>query len=130
MAPDSNRGWKEGISAPATLMRLAAGAGREAQERISIVHALLHSTKGHLDLPFVPTASTIGGQIQAIHPIILIDDAIVLPTVVGPSETTVTVGPSTLTEPERPLTCFRRNDSETFRNSTIQVFRLASYTKG
>ena len=34
---DSSRGWKEGISAPATLMRLAAGAGREAQERTSIV---------------------------------------------------------------------------------------------
>jgi hypothetical protein len=35
---DSSRGWDEGISAPATLMRLAAGAGREAQERTSIVH--------------------------------------------------------------------------------------------
>ncbi len=35
---DSSRGWKESISTPATLMRLAAGAGREAQERISIVH--------------------------------------------------------------------------------------------
>jgi hypothetical protein len=38
---DSSRGWKEGISAPATLMRLAAGAGREAQERSSIVHETL-----------------------------------------------------------------------------------------
>ena len=35
---DSSRGWKEGVSTPATLMRLAAGAGREAQERTSIVH--------------------------------------------------------------------------------------------
>jgi hypothetical protein len=34
---ESSRGWKEDISAPATLMRLAAGAGREAQERTSIV---------------------------------------------------------------------------------------------
>ena len=33
---DSSRDWR-GISAPATLMRLAAGAGREAQERKSIV---------------------------------------------------------------------------------------------
>src|SRR5688500_7582554 len=32
---------EEGISAPATLMRLAAGAGREAQERTSIVQRLL-----------------------------------------------------------------------------------------
>ena len=35
---DSSRGWKEGVSTPATLMRLAAGAGREAQERTFIVH--------------------------------------------------------------------------------------------
>jgi len=35
---DSSRDWKENISAPATLMRLAAGAGREAQERTFIVY--------------------------------------------------------------------------------------------
>ena len=33
---DSSRDWRRN-SAPATLMRLAAGAGREAQERKSIV---------------------------------------------------------------------------------------------
>jgi hypothetical protein len=38
LGTDSSRGWKEGISPPATLMRLAAGAGREAQERTFIVH--------------------------------------------------------------------------------------------
>jgi hypothetical protein len=43
VAPDSSRGWNEGISAPATLMRLAAGAGREAQERTSIVHEAVNT---------------------------------------------------------------------------------------
>jgi hypothetical protein len=41
---DSSRGWNEGISAPATLMRLAAGAGREAQERTFIVYELHQKT--------------------------------------------------------------------------------------
>lgn len=45
---DSSRGWNEGISAPATLMRLAAGAGRKAQERTSIVQALSYT--GIVDL--------------------------------------------------------------------------------
>ena len=50
---DSSRGWKEGISAPATLMRLAAGAGREAQERTSIVHeAVDETTKCTKTLPY------------------------------------------------------------------------------
>jgi hypothetical protein len=44
---DSSRGWKEGISAPATLMRLAAGAGREAQERTSIVHEAVNTVAAH-----------------------------------------------------------------------------------
>ena len=34
---DSGRDWEEDIFAPATLMRLAAGAGREAQERTFII---------------------------------------------------------------------------------------------
>jgi hypothetical protein len=37
---DSSRDWKKAAS-PATLMRLAAGAGREAQERIFIIPALV-----------------------------------------------------------------------------------------
>jgi len=41
---------------------------------------LLQSTEGHLDLPFVPTASAIGGQIHAIQPMVVIDDVIVLST--------------------------------------------------
>src|SRR5437667_12295666 len=41
---------------------------------------LLRSPKCHLNLPFVPTASAIGGQVDAIHPMVLIHNLVVLST--------------------------------------------------
>ena len=47
---DSSRDWKEVIFAPAALMRLAAGAGREAQERIFIILRLFGAASRSLRL--------------------------------------------------------------------------------
>jgi hypothetical protein len=41
---------------------------------------LLRSTEGHLNLPFVPITSSIGGRVQAIDEIVVIHNAIVLST--------------------------------------------------
>ena len=37
---------------------------------------LLHSTKGHLHLPFIPAAPAIGRHIQPIHEVVAIGDDI------------------------------------------------------
>jgi hypothetical protein len=61
----SSRGWKECISAPATLMRLAAGAGREAQERTSIVHEAVHIVTAHSSR----TAASVRAESRVLDPV-------------------------------------------------------------
>jgi hypothetical protein len=59
---DSSRDWKEGIFAPATLMRLAAGAGREAQERIFIIQDAEPGTPPDLVPPRTPCACSMARE--------------------------------------------------------------------
>ena len=74
-------------------------------------------------------ASAVGRQNEPIDEVVLDDEIVLSDARPRPSDATVTVRPSTETVPEMPLTCLRRNDSDTFRNSTTPVFRFASYCR-
>jgi Tol biopolymer transport system component len=52
--------------------------------RIEVIRKLLRSTQAHLDLPFIPGASTIGRQVEAVHPMVPIHDAVDLSTLRRP----------------------------------------------
>jgi hypothetical protein len=47
----------------------------------------------------------------------------------GDTETTTTLLPATVTDPDVALTCFRRKEFETFRYSTIHAFLIPSYCR-
>ena len=86
-----------------------------------IRECLLRSTKAHLDLPFVPAASAIGGDIQAIHEVVLIRDEIVLSNRRARRfRVDCHVPPVHCDGSGTVLTCFRRKESETFKCSTMR----------
>ena len=70
--------WRKhsGDDSPLHMSLRIANAGSDAARLSRIL--LLRPPKGHLDLPFIPTASAIGGQVHAIHPMVMIHDLVVL----------------------------------------------------